>query len=517
MKDITVIKPIETTRKTRLAAYCRVSSSSEQQEHSFQAQLKHYENITAYYPDSELIEIYADEGIIGTSVKKRDDFLRMMYDARQHRFDRILVKSVTRFGRNLVDSLEALRELKRLGISVYFEQEHLDTNVIQGEILETLLFSAAQMESEKKSSDIKRAYQMRVCLKSVKPNSAPSGFVVEDGKLISDESEAQVKTYMKDFYLQGYGYGRIAEILNEKKMYLKHGTKWEANLVACALQNEKNYGDTVLCKSITNGFPFKRSINKDITKRILVEDTHEGIFTKEEAEKIKLILEYQRDKYKCKGHIKSTYTFTSKLSCEYCGKNLKRRIKHKGKAYEAILWTCPVHHKKAEDCELVPVNEKEIEQVFMCMFNKLKMNYDYVLVPMVEQMNHLKMTIEDRKESEQISKEIININRQSLALARCRAEGEIDAAFYYAQETMLNKKLADMKEKRAKIIQRHEASGEKEKTKAMVELLRGYKGIMIQFEEAWFKVIVKSIQIKNETITFELMNGLKLTERRERS
>lgn len=517
MKEVTVIKPIENTRKTRLAAYCRVSSSSDEQEHSFQAQLKHYENITAYYPDSELIDIYADEGITGTSLKKRDEFLRMMYDARQHRFDRILVKSVTRFGRNLVDSLEALRELKRLGISVFFEQEHLDTGVIQGEILETLLFSAAQMESEKKSLDIKRAYQMRVSLRSVKPNSAPSGFELKDGNLISDEMEAQVKCYMKDLYLDGNGYGKIAEILNEKEMYLKQGTKWEANLVACALQNEKNYGDTVLCKSITTGFPFKRSINKDISKRILVEDTHEGIFTKEEAEKMKSILEYQQEKYRCKSHAKSTYPFSSKLRCEYCGKNLKRRIKHKGKPYEAILWSCPVHHKKAEDCELIPVNEKEIEQAFMCMFNKLKMSCDYVLVPMVEQMNHLKMTIVDRKESEQISEEIININRQSLALARCRAEEEIDAAFYYAQETMLNKQLGDLKEKRSKIIQRHESCREKEKTKSMIELLRRYQGVMIHFEDTWFKAIVKSTQIKNETITFELVNGLKLTERREKS
>ena len=122
-RKVTVIEAIEHARqRIRVAAYVRVSSKSEDQENSFQAQQHHYQSVLSFDPNVELIEIYADEGITGTSVKKREDFLRMLYDARHNKFDRLIVKSVTRFGRNIVDTLNALRDLERAGVSVCLQQ-----------------------------------------------------------------------------------------------------------------------------------------------------------------------------------------------------------------------------------------------------------------------------------------------------------------------------------------------------------------------------------------------------------
>ena len=125
----------ETARKLRVAAYTRVSSNSKDQEHSFAAQNAYFSKLITDNPDWELADIYADQGITGTSIDKRDDFLRMMEDCRKGRIDRILVKSSSRFARNTKESLAAVRELKSLNISVYFEEQNIDTAQVSGEVL----------------------------------------------------------------------------------------------------------------------------------------------------------------------------------------------------------------------------------------------------------------------------------------------------------------------------------------------------------------------------------------------
>lgn len=138
----------ETARKLRVAAYTRVSSNSKDQEHSFAAQNAYFSKLITDNPDWELADIYADQGITGTSIDKRDDFLRMMEDCRKGRIDRILVKSSSRFARNTKESLAAVRELKSLNISVYFEEQNIDTAQVSGEVLIAMFAALAQRESE---------------------------------------------------------------------------------------------------------------------------------------------------------------------------------------------------------------------------------------------------------------------------------------------------------------------------------------------------------------------------------
>ena len=129
-------------------AHTRVSSNSKDQEHSFAAQNAYFSKLITDNPDWELADIYADQGITGTSIDKRDDFLRMMEDCRKGRIDRILVKSSSRFARNTKESLAAVRELKSLNISVYFEEQNIDTAQVSGEVLIAMFAALAQRESE---------------------------------------------------------------------------------------------------------------------------------------------------------------------------------------------------------------------------------------------------------------------------------------------------------------------------------------------------------------------------------
>lgn len=166
----------ENTRKLRVAAYARVSSNSEDQKHSFAAQNAYYSKFITDNPDWELVDVYADKGITGTSVEKREDFLRMMEDCRKGRIDRILVKSSSRFARNTKESLEAVRELKALGVSVYFEEQNIDTAQASGEILTAMFAALAQRESEAISGRMRWSYRMRMQSGEFNTCQAPLGF-----------------------------------------------------------------------------------------------------------------------------------------------------------------------------------------------------------------------------------------------------------------------------------------------------------------------------------------------------
>ena len=152
-------KATEPVKKLRVAAYCRVSTDTEEQETSYEVQVEHYTEYIKSNPEWELAGIYADDGISGTSAKNRDDFNRMMEDCRAGKIDKILVKSISRFARNTVDCLKFTRELKDLNISVYFEKENIDTLDVKGEVLLTIMASLAQQESESLSLNVKLGIQ----------------------------------------------------------------------------------------------------------------------------------------------------------------------------------------------------------------------------------------------------------------------------------------------------------------------------------------------------------------------
>lgn len=182
----------ETARKLRVAAYTRVSSNSKDQEHSFAAQNAYFSKLITDNPDWELADIYADQGITGTSIDKRDDFLRMMEDCRKGRIDRILVKSSSRFARNAKESLEAVRELAALGVSVYFEEQNIDTAQVSGEVLIAMFAALAQRESEAISSRRRWSYQLQMRKGRFNTYQAPLGFMRVDGKLEIVPEEAAV-------------------------------------------------------------------------------------------------------------------------------------------------------------------------------------------------------------------------------------------------------------------------------------------------------------------------------------
>lgn len=231
--NVTVIPPKAVQPDIlRVAAYCRVSSDSTDQLHSYAAQIKEYTEQINGHAGWELVDVYADEGLTGTRMDKREDFNRMLADCRKGRIDKVLVKSISRFARNTRDCLASLRELSRLGVSVYFEKENIDTGTLTTELMVSVSGSLAQQESISISQNQQMSYQKRMERGEFITCSAPFGYRLVDGKdleIVSEEAE-QVR-WMFQSYLNGRSLEWIAAEMTKKEFpttdktpYWQHST-----------------------------------------------------------------------------------------------------------------------------------------------------------------------------------------------------------------------------------------------------------------------------------------------------
>ena len=212
--DITP-KPLQSMSKIRLAAYCRVSSSSEDQLHSFATQIRYYSEYTKKHPEYELVDIYADEGLTGTDMSKRTELNRLLRDCKLGKIDRIITKSVSRFARNTEELLITLRMLKEIGVSVYFEEQGIDTNQLNMEMIVTFPGMAAQQESEAISGNVRWSIQRRMQSGEYNCTYPAYGYDSVDCKLAINEEEAKIVRRIFDLYLQGFGTQLIATMLNK--------------------------------------------------------------------------------------------------------------------------------------------------------------------------------------------------------------------------------------------------------------------------------------------------------------
>ncbi len=288
MAQVKIIAPqTQEAEHLRVAAYCRVSSDSKDQLHSYAAQIRNYTEGIAQHDGWELVDVYADEGLTGTRMDQRDDFNRMMRDCRKGKIDRILVKSVSRFARNTRDCLSALRELFAMGVSVRFEKENIDTKTLTTELMVRVSGSLAQQESISISANQKISYQRRMERGEFITCSAPYGYRIIDKKNLEIiPEEATTVQWIFDAYLNGLSAEWIADQLTRRGIENTNTRKpWTAYGIRYILRNEKYIGDALGQKKFTKGFPFFRKRNHGEQERYYVENTHLPIIEREQFEK----------------------------------------------------------------------------------------------------------------------------------------------------------------------------------------------------------------------------------------
>lgn len=243
--NVTVIPPKAVQPDIlRVAAYCRVSSDSADQLHSYATQIKEYTERINGHAGWELVDVYADEGLTGTRMDKREDFNRMLADCRKGRIDKVLVKSISRFARNTRDCLASLRELSRLGVSVYFEKENIDTGTLTTELMVSVSGSLAQQESISISQNQRMSYRRRMECGEFITCAAPFGYRILDGKKLSIHAEeASLVKWIFQAYLEGQSTEWIAEDLNRRHIpYSQERPEWNKHKVKRLLENPRYIG-----------------------------------------------------------------------------------------------------------------------------------------------------------------------------------------------------------------------------------------------------------------------------------
>lgn len=271
--------------RLRVAAYARVSSSSDEQLNSFAAQNRYYTELISGKDNWQLVDIYADEGITGTSIEKRDDFKRMLRDCERGLIDRILVKSISRFARNTTECLETVRSLKARGISVYFEKEGIDTGKVSGEMLTAVFASLAQAESESISKNMRWSYQKRMQMGTFIPTHLPYGYCRFDCKIAIVDAEAEIVKRIFNEYLMGKNMEQIAASLNTDGIpFNNRGTlqSWSKYTVGHILENEKYIGDSLWQKTYyTSTLPRYQKKNLGEMPQYYAQNTHPAIIDSE--------------------------------------------------------------------------------------------------------------------------------------------------------------------------------------------------------------------------------------------
>ena len=374
---VTKFEQIKLQRKDRVAFYCRVSSKSDAQENSFEHQVEYFNRYQQMHPEYDYVGIYADRGVSGRlNQQKRDGFYSMMADAKKGSFDRIIVKSISRFSRNTVLGIKALSDLEKLGISVHFENNGIDTKLMDKGVLLTTLNFMAEKESIKISESCIWGFRKRFAKGIYNHSTAPYGFdIIDNGKLIPNEEQALILIKMYDLILQGHSATSLAKYLNELNIPTLKGGEWKHNVVIRILRNERNIGDMLLQKQFSaNNGENKRVINKSIIESYYVTDTHQPIIDREIFAKVNEILDANTNKYTNVDEKKIKYPLTSKIMCENCYSNFKRRVLAKGKPYESIKWGCSKYIESAKNCSCKLIKENDLYDIIKIMLLEIKEN-----------------------------------------------------------------------------------------------------------------------------------------------
>ncbi len=363
MAQVQIIQPYQPQSEEleKVAAYCRVSTDSQDQFNSYRTQIGYYTNYIAQHPGWELADIYADEGITGTSLEKRDEFKRMLQDCRAGKISRILVKSVSRFARNTLELIETTRELKSLGVVVVFEEQGIDTAQMLGEMQLTLLAVAAQEESTSISKNVRWSYQKRMESGRFLGCSAPYGYKLENGAFTIVPEEAAVVQRIFDLFLSGNGILSITRTLNEEGIKTRQGANWATSSIEYLLSNERYAGDSRFQKYYSaNTFPTKRKINHGERTQYYIGGTHEGIIPKETFERAQQVLQNH-------AHYAppSSKFFQKKIVCPDCG-NFFRETTIRGKRY----WICRNRRNNQAACTPLRFTEQEIQGAFLSLICK---------------------------------------------------------------------------------------------------------------------------------------------------
>lgn len=384
VQKIEAAKPLIPQRK-RVCAYARVSSGKDEMLHSLSAQVSYYSELIQSHYDWIYVGVYADSAVTGTK-EARENFQQMLEDCRNGEIDMIITKSISRFARNTVTLLSTVRELKLLGVDVWFERENIHSTSGDGELMLTILASFAQEESLSVSENCK--WRIRHNYEEGIPNGFQIyGYDIKKRKITINEDQAAIVREIFNMYSDGIGSITIAKALNKLGIPSPKNSIWHKGEIILILRNEKYIGELMLQKYYSENHISKRTlVNNGELKKYYVTENHEPIIEKDIFEKVQRMLDERNEK---NPHIQPyDYPFKNMVFCGECGAKYYRKKVHTGTPSEKFVWKCNSYNNKGKEhctnkqipddvlANLSEAFEKQIHKILIMPENNVKFIFE---------------------------------------------------------------------------------------------------------------------------------------------
>ena len=499
-------KKEDSAPKLRVAAYCRVSTETDEQATSYEAQIEHYTEYIRKNPSWEFAGIYADDGISGTNTKKREEFNRLIADCMEGRIDMVVTKSISRFARNTLDCLKYIRQLKDKNIAVFFEKEGINTLDAKGEVLLTIMASLAQQESQSLSQNVRLGLQYRY--QQGKVQVCANRFLGydkdKDGNLVINPEEAEVVKRIYREYLEGRSYYDIGKGLTADGIKTAAGKDvWLASTLKKILQNEKYIGDALLQKTVTTDFLTKKRVaNKGIVPQYYVENSHEAIIPRE------IYMQVQEEIVR-RAHLQTgtgkrrvysgKYALSSIVFCGHCG-DVFQRTHWSLPSGKTIVWRCVSRLRKKTsgiDCPARTVTEADLHKVIVTAVNQVLDERDSFLPALKESVG------------------------RALSSTNSGLVAEVDAKLEKLQKELLKKanakqafdSIADQiedlrEEKRQLLLEDATNEGVMQKVRELEEFIDSQGGPVTEYDEALVRRLIEKVTVYDDHFTVEFKSGL---------
>ena len=490
--------------RKKVAAYVRVSTDGEEQLQSFQSQKTYYQEKISKEKEWVMVGIYADEAITGTKTVKRDGFLKMFNDCMAGMIDVILTKSISRFSRNLVDTLQYVRMLKEKGIAVIFEKENINTLSMESEMALALLSTLAQNEVESLSANVKMGIKMKMKRGEMMGFNGCLGYDYhpEDKSITVNPGEAESVREIFDMYLRGYGAPTIAKELTRLGRKNKKGeVKWTESGIRTIINNEKYKGDLRLGKTFTVDPISKRRLeNMGEEEQYYIKEHHEPIVSPEiwdAAQEIKksryrknaMSIEGTRKKYSRK------FAFSSMCECGFCGKYLTRRAHNQTTTQTKPVWKCrTATNFGIENCpHSKSIDEAIIENAFIEMFHLLADNFDDVLDLVIHSVEETLSNDESAIKLQKVNKTLDLLESKRKKLTDMLLDDKITKEAYDAKYNELTRKINQTKGERSLYSSNVEAQKHVSQRMKEIRACITEADMLDKFDRAVFESIVEKV------------------------
>ena len=493
--------------KLRVAAYCRVSTDSEEQATSYEAQIEHYTEYIQKNPEWELAGIFADEGLSGTDTRQRGELIRMIAERMAGKINMVITKSISRFARNTLDCLKYIRQLKDRNIPVLFEKENINTMDSKGEVLLTIMASLAQQESQSLSQNVKLGLQYRYQqgLVQVNHNRFLGYTKDEEGRLVIEPEEAEVVKRIYREYLEGASLAQIGKSLEADGILTAAGKeKWRPETLKKILQNEKYIGDALLQKTYTVDFLSKKRVkNNGIVPQYYVENSHEPIIPRDlymqvQEEMVRRVNLHSGAKRK-KRVYSSKYALSSIVYCSKCG-DIYRRIAWNNRGKHSTVWRCctRVEHGPKK-CDAPTIQESDLQDAVVKAIQEVLGGKDVFLTVLEKNIREV-LESESGEQIEKIDCRLKELQQELLRLANGKKE-------YGGVADEIHK----LREQRQDVLtQDAERDGRRQRIDEMRTFLMEQLSESLAYDEQLVRRLVEKITVYGDKMTVKFKSGLEI-------